>query len=634
MRKLVSQNLSWLPHPPADFQARCQIRSLDGKAIRALSNFSLNDNELNRLKKVIVRERADSSDGSIPGLKSYRLGIISNGTTKLCTSALIGSAVRHGLNLSVIEGEFDQAFYEATTQGSKIREESLDGILVALDHRGLPGLDSGIAENETRSVDEALNHMRAILHGLRQSGDASLFVQNIPCPFPSLFGSLDARLDGSQRRRIERFNLALNDLVSEFSGVLVDIDGLVRTVGYETWSDPKQWHMAKLPFSQELTPLYADYVTRLIGALNGMSRKCLVLDLDNTLWGGVVGDDGVHGLILGQGDALGEAFIAMQQTAKMLRQRGIILAICSKNTESVARAAFREHPDMVLQEDDISVFQANWQDKASNLEAIAKTLNISTDSLVFVDDNPAEREQVRQALPEVAVPELTDDPSDYPGLLLSGGYFESVNFTDDDRQRAGHYQANSARALLAESSRDLGEYLSSLEMVIRFSPFDETGRSRISQLTNRSNQFNLTTRRYDDSAIAAFEKCLDAFTLQIRLSDRFGDNGMIAVVICTTSGTDWEIDTWLMSCRVLNRRVEEAVLDVLAVNALKRGITRLVGTYIPTEKNAMVRGHYPGLGFETAGCRGGSEIWHLDLTSYLPKHPPMQFHLAEGIHSA
>lgn len=630
MRRLELQGLPWLPLPPADFQTKCKTIGLDGKSLRALSNFSLNDNELNRLKKALVRERENNGGGEIRGLKSYRLGVVSNGTTKLFTSALIGTAARHGINLTLVEGEFDQAFYEATDPASRLRNECLDGILVALDHRGLPGLYAGIDEDESRAVDDALNHMRTILQGLRESG-AALFVQNIPCPFPALFGSLDARLNGSQRRRIERFNLALNDLLSEFTAILVDIDGLVRTVGYENWFDPKQWHMAKLPFSQDFVPLYTDYLSRLIGALNGLSRKCLVLDLDNTLWGGVVGDDGVHGLNLGQGDALGEAFVAVQQTAKMLRQRGVILAICSKNTESVARAAFRDHPDMVLKEEDISVFQANWQDKASNLEAIARTLNIGTDALVFVDDNPAEREQIRQALPEVAVPELTDDPSDYPFLILAGGYFESASFTEEDRQRAGHYQANAARAQLAESSRDLGEYLSSLEMVIRFSPFDETGRSRISQLTHRSNQFNLTTRRYDDAAIAAFEKNDDAFTLQIRLADRFGDNGMISVVICNTAGTDWEIDTWLMSCRVLNRRVEEAILDVLATNAKRRGISRLVGFYIPSEKNAMVRSHYSKLGFVSAESRDDSEIWHLDLTSYLPKQPPMQFSMAEGL---
>jgi len=309
------------------------------------------------------------------------------------------------------------------------------------------------------------------------------------------------------------------------------------------------------------------------------------------------------------------------------------LAVCSKNDEHNARAPFREHPDMVLREEDIAVFQANWEDKASNLEAIARTLEIGTEALVFLDDNPAEREQVRQELPEVAVPELTRDPSDYPELLLAGGYFEAVGFTDDDRVRASQYQANAQRAAFAGAARDIGEYLASLEMVITLTPFDAMGRSRIAQLTQRSNQFNLTTRRYDEAAIGDFEQRPDAFSLQVRLADRFGDNGMISVVICLEKNDMWEIDTWLMSCRVLNRRVEYAVLDVLTASARQRGIRRLVGRYIATEKNGMVKDHYRRLGFEFVGHEEGADVWVLEVTSYTPARPAMTFVLGEGIHT-
>jgi FkbH-like protein len=486
-------------------------------------------------------------------------------------------------------------------------------------------------EDEDAAVKVAADHLRMICQGLLEGGRRQLFVQNIVCPPGGLFGSLDARLRGTQRRRVEKFNEALLGILDECGGLLVDIAGLAALVGHERWFDARQWHIAKLPFAPEMGPLYADHVMRLVGAVNGSSRKCLVLDLDNTLWGGVVGDEGVHGLVLGQGDALGEAFVTMQQTARLLRQRGIILAVCSKNDESNARAPFREHPDMVLREEDIAVFQANWQDKASNLEAIARALDIGTDSLVFLDDNPAEREQVRQALPEVAVPELTQDASDYAAILLAGGYFETVSFTGDDRARAAQYQANAQRAQLAGAARDMGEYLASLEMVITFTPFDATGRSRIAQLTQRSNQFNLTTRRYDEAAIGTFEQRSDAFTLQVRLADRFGDNGMISVIICVEKEGEWEIDTWLMSCRVLNRRVEQAVLDVLTASARHRGIQRLVGRYIPTEKNGMVRDHYAKLGFQAAGTQDGADLWVLETVSRKPAKPPMTFVLAEGV---
>ncbi len=331
------------------------------------------------------------------------------------------------------------------------------------------------------------------------------------------------------------------------------------------------------------------------------------------------------------GSPEGEAYLTVQQVAKNLRDRGIVLAVCSKNDDSVARAVFREHPDMLLREEDISVFQANWKDKASNLEAIASTLNIGLNAIVFLDDNPAERDQVRQALPEVAVPELPEDPSAYPSYLLAAGYFESVSFTDDDRRRASQYHANAERAELAQSFRDINEYLASLEMAIKFSPFDANGRARIAQLTNKSNQFNLTTRRYDETAITNWEQNRDAFTLQVRLADRFGDNGIISVVICIKSNDDWIVDTWLMSCRVLNRRVEEAVLDVLVENARLAGIRRLIGHYIPTDRNGLVKDHYFKLGFKPLESATNTEIWALEIASHVRKEPPMRVELNGGL---
>jgi len=620
--------MSWLSRPPADFHSLCK-KSISngqnpGKFLRTIAAYALGDNELHLLTKAILAEKKRSGKNEIEGLQPYRLGVISNGTTKLVAPCLVATAVRYGLDLSLIEGEFNQVFHEAISSASRIKSEKPDAVLIALDYRGIPGLDIGFADDESKAVSEALAYIEMICRAIRQDTNATVIIQNIPCPPMPIFGGLDARLAGSQRRRIDLFNSGLSTLLGELPGILFDVDGLARNVGYENWFMPKQWHIAKLPFSQAYTPIYADHCMRLVGAVRGVSRKCLVLDLDNTLWGGVIGDDGLAGITLGQGDPVGEAYLAIQQVAKLLRERGILLAVCSKNDDNIARSVFREHPDMLLREEDISVFQANWKDKASNLEAIASALNIATNALVFLDDNPAEREQVRQALPEVAVPELPDDPSSYPSILLAAGYFESVSFTDDDRRRANQYLANAERAELAQSSRDINDYLMSLEMVISFAPFDSTGRSRIAQLTNRSNQFNLTTRRYDEAAIAKWGQDANAFTLQVRLADRFGDNGMISVVICTASGQSWIIDTWLMSCRVLNRRVEEAVLDTLVANAHSRGISRLVGHFIPTDRNGLVKEHYQRLGFMPLGSDHSTEAWALEVDGYVPKKPPMQ----------
>ena len=284
----------------------------------------------------------------------------------------------------------------------------------------------------------------------------------------------------------------------------------------------------------------------------------------------------LDGIVLGQNSAVGEAHVALQRFLLDLRRRGVMLAVCSKNEDATARLPFREHPEMVLKENHIAVFMANWSDKANNLREIAATLNIGIDSLVFLDDNPVERDQVRQVLPEVAVPELTEDPADYIGLLANAGYFEAIGLSEEDLARADFYQANAERVSLQKVG-NLEDYLRSLQMVATISPFNAVGRVRIAQLINKSNQFNLTTRRYSEAEVEAFENDPFKFCLQVRLADRFGDNGMISVVIFDIGSEEWSCDTWLMSCRVLGRRVEELVLATVASAASNAGAKRLEG---------------------------------------------------------
>lgn len=637
MASTALTGLPWLPRPPRDFRSRCRNvgGGLDSAAshLRSLANHALAEGEMVQLARTAATVKARHASGWIEGLRPYTLALLSNGTTALLTPALVATALRYGIDLRVIEGPFDQVMQIAASPTRLLQAACPDGILIAIDHRGIPGLDGGLEDDEHAAEAKAVEHVAAICRSLHGHTPATIFVQNASCPPCPLFGSLDPRAAGTQRRRIERYNAEMNELLDVLPGVLFDVDGIVRTVGSENWFDERQWHIAKLPFAQECVPLYADHLLRLIAASTGMARKCLVLDLDNTLWGGVVGDDGMQGLILGHGDAVGEAFLAVQRAARWLHSRGVLLAVCSKNDDAVARAAFRDHPDMLLRLEDIAVFQANWHDKATNLRAIAAALSIGTDALVLLDDNPAERALVRAELPEVAVPELPPDPADYPAILLAAGCFETLGFTMEDRVRAQNYRADAQRADLASTCVDMDAYLTSLDMTIHFRSFDAVGRARIAQLTNRSNQFNLTTRRLDEAAIATLEARADAFTLQVRLTDRFGDNGMIGVVVCTAASSDWLIDTWLMSCRVLNRRVEEAVLDVLVASGRVRGVTRLVGLYIPTDRNGMVRDHYARLGFQPAGTERGADRWHLDLAADVPRRPPMRVVVTAGIHA-
>ena len=624
-------DLTWLQRAPADFRQQLKVLraavadSANGldveERMHALATTSLDLNQLGHVGSLVASYLA--ARPSAGPLARARLGFVGSGTLALIEPAIAASALRHRVLATVVGGDYGSAVRDAIDPASALRSADLDLALITLDHRTLgldrPQLTPGGA---AAAVDGAAATMSAMIDGLAASAKGGVMVTTIVAPIEPLFGSLDIVEAGSVTAQVAAFNARLVEWTAAKRIVLVDMARVAGWVGADRWHDAGHWHAEKLPFDPELIPLFADVVARTIAAIRGTTRKCLVLDLDNTLWGGVIGDDGVDGIVLGQGSASGEAFLAIQQTALALRDRGIILAVCSKNDDDVARGPFRDHPDMPLKEAHIASFVANWGDKATNLRAIAAALNIGLDALVFLDDNPVERAQVRRELPMVAVPELPADPALYPRALLAAGYFEAVAFAQEDRDRADQYRANAERAAFAGTS-DMVGYLASLDMVADFRPFDSVNRARIAQLINKSNQFNLTTRRYTETQVAALEADPTKLTLQVRLVDRFGDNGMISVVV--VDRVTWEIDTWLMSCRVLGRRMEEAVLDQVTAVALRQGATVLRGRYVPSAKNKMVAQHYEKLGFTTAGEEAAGEtLWQLDLASYRTAELPMR----------
>jgi FkbH-like protein len=617
-------NLPWLRKTPGDFSEQCKKLAAAGSnlgaSIQALASYDLDENQLYRLTKLIKKLGKDGA--SLTPLAPFRLGILSNSTFDLIEPALIATAARHGILLECIRSDYGQVMQEALSPASAVNASNPDAVLVAIDYRAFPlQARAGIKDDADRAVESSLAYLESLRSGIAANAKAACILQTLAPPPERLFGSLDCSLPGTLQNVIARVNagMALN------GGILLDVAGLASSVGLNNWHSPQQWNLAKLPFASAYVPLYADHVARVIAALRGKSRKCLVLDLDNTLWGGVIGDDGLDGIKLAQGDATGEAYLAVQQLALDLRSRGVVLAVSSKNNDDVARLPFRSHPEMLLREEHIAVFQANWNDKATNIKAIAAELSLGTDSMVLLDDNPVERDLVRQFLPQVAVPELPDDPALYARTLAAAGYFESVAFSEEDLKRAGFYQDNARRVGLQKQAGDLDTYLASLNMEITFQPFDATGRARIAQLINKSNQFNLTTRRYTEAEVALAEADPACFTLQVRLVDSFGDNGMISVVICRqTDAATWEFDTWLMSCRVLGRRVQNAVLRQVLEHAESRGITRLVGVYRPTEKNKLVEDHYASLGFsETGRDPDGSTHWELIVKDAKVQAAPM-----------
>jgi FkbH-like protein len=593
-----------------------------------IASYGLDINQLAWVGK-LVADRLTSRIDTI--LARFKLGLLGSGTLSLISSAIPGSGARHLTLIEVVQGDYGRSLEDALNPASSIRSAELDGVLLAFDYRDLH-LDAPVADPKAAAerVDAAFSHLQTIAEHLRPSLRGPLLMQTVVPPAEPLFGSLDAAEAGSSFAMVTALNRRIAQWIAESEDVLVDAARLANSVGLQIWHDHAQWHAAKLPFAPELVPLYADFVSRTVAAIRGKSRKCLVLDLDNTLWGGVIGDDGPEGIRLGQGSGEGEAYLAIQRTALTYRSRGIVLAVSSKNDEAVAREPFRTHPEMLLKEEHIAVFQANWTDKASNLRAIAEQLNIGIDSLVFLDDNPFEREQVRRELPLVAVPELPAEPALYPAVLAWAGYFEAVTISTEDRKRADLYQANATRAAALAESTDMESYLRSLDMTCTIRPFDRVGRARIAQLINKSNQFNLTTHRYTESQVAAMEGAPGKFTMQVRLADKFGDHGMISVVVFDKSGDAWVNDIWLMSCRVLGRRVEEAVLACVCAAAEAEGAKQLIGRYLPSAKNKMVADHYGKLGFtRIEESTGGATVWALNIGSYCAPGLPMTINVEE-----
>ena len=615
--------LHWLP-PIPDWRPRLRALGTDpakawDEAV-ALANGRINFVLTNALDEAARRAFPTGPTGL--ATKPVRLAVLGSSTIAHLLPAIRVAGLRRGIWVDTYETDYGQYLQELSDSASGLHAFKPTAVLLALDSYHLTaGVTAGMDEaTADAALDEAVSHIRETWRIARDAFRCPVLQQAaLPVHLPVL-GLNEHRLPGSRVRFVARLNERLRAAAEEDGVDILAIDDRAARDGLMAWHDTALWHRSKQEVSPTAGPLYGDLVGRWLAAKQGRSFKCLVLDLDNTVWGGVIGDDGMEGIALGQGSPLGEAYVAFQDYCRELTRRGIILAVCSKNDESNAVEPFEKHPDMVLRRGDIASFVANWSDKAGNIRAIAEELNIGLDSLVFIDDNPFERNLVRQELPMVAVPEVSDDPVGYPVALSDAGYFEGLSVTDEDRERTSQYQGNKARDALKASATDLPAYLRGLEMELIVRPFDRIGLQRIVQLINKSNQFNLTTRRYTDEDILAVMADPDAFGLQLRLLDRFGDNGVIAIIIGRLQETkDLLIDTWLMSCRVLGRQVEPTTLNLIAAQAKKLGAKRVVGEYIPTKKNGMVKDHYARLGFTVAATNdtGGSRNL-LDLATFTP----------------
>jgi FkbH-like protein len=475
-------------------------------------------------------------------------------------------------------------------------------------------------------ASEVVRYFLGLCERLHASTGCEIVLDNFHAPLTRAAGNLSARLPCSPANFLRRVNVELADEAPAYVHVN-DVEYLAARHGLARWFDTRYWLQAKQPVSFDCLVPYVRNVARVIGAIYGRSAKCVALDLDNTLWGGVIGDDGLDGIKLGEGNPIGEAHKAFQEYLKQLRQRGVILAVCSKNDEVNALAPFEKHADMVLRRSDIACFKANWKGKPDNLREIAAELNIGLDAIVFVDDNPAERAHVRQRVPQVKVVELPADPAGYAQALDEAALFEIAALSAEDRQRTEQYAANAARQqMMKESAADYAGYLRTLNQRATVAPFLDSDLDRITQLTNKSNQFNLTTRRVTRSEVEQMMTSPDTLTATVRLVDCFGDNGLISVFAASRrhdrDADELAIDVWLMSCRVLKRGVEQLLLNHAVERARAMGITALRGLYIPTAKNGLVKDHYRSLGFAQVGDADadadGTTHWRLDVATFKP----------------
>lgn len=533
-----------------------------------------------------------------------KMALLGDCATQHMAMALRGYAAEAGLDLYVFDADYNQIDAQIMDTSSELYASDPEYILIQMCSEKL--FERFCAMPLLQRAQFAQIVLEQIEHNWElaaKNGKARALLQFDFIELDdAVFGSFGSKVETSFVYQLRKLNMIMMESAARHKNVFVlGLSGLQVRLGRTVFHDEKLYYSAKMPLSFQALPCAAKLVVDMLQALRGRIKKCVVLDLDNTLWGGVIGDDGMAGIQIGE-LGTGHAFTNLQLWLKELKNRGVVLAVCSKNNEDTAKEPFLKHPEMVLRLEDISIFVANWDDKASNIRYIQQTLNLGMDSLVFLDDNPFERNMVRSLIPEITVPELPEDPAQYLSYLQSLNLFETASFSEEDQSRTQQYQAEVGRATLQKQFASIDDYLLSLEMVAEASPFDPFHYPRIAQLTQRSNQFNFRTVRYTEDDIRRIADDDQYLTLCFTLRDQFGDHGLISVVILEKQDEETLfVDTWLMSCRVLKRGMEEFIANKIIQTAVDNGYQTVIGEYLRTPKNAMVAGLYPKLGFTPVG---------------------------------
>jgi len=549
-------------------------------------------------------------------LKPIKVALLGDTATQFLSIALRGRGFELGFELQIWEADFNQIERQIFDPASELYQFNPEVIILfQSSHRLLQKYNKLKPEEYNRLAQRELELIDRFQTAINAKLSSKIIYYNYAEIDDSVFGNYANKIASSFIFQIRKLNYELMVYAEKLPGFYIcDLSSIQNHIGKATIFAPAMYINTEMVLSIDVLPGVALRTVELIGSMYGKLKKCLVFDLDNTIWGGIIGDDGLGHIHLGA-LGIGKAFTELQHWIKKLKNRGIILAVCSKNTASIAKEPFEKHPDMVLRMEDISVFMANWEDKVSNISQIQNILNISFDSMVYLDDNPVERSMVREHIPALAIPDLPEDPADYLEYLYTLNLFETVSFSNEDAERTKLYQTEVKRSAGKQEHANEDTFLASLGMVCQVEPFNHFNIPRVAQLSQRSNQFNLRTVRYTDADIKMLASSTDHYNFTFALKDKFGDNGLICVVILHKENSKTLfVDTWLMSCRVLKRGMENFVLNTITLFARNNGFKTLKGEYQATAKNDIVKNHYKGLGFREKGA-----FWLLDIDTYQPK---------------
>jgi FkbH-like protein len=567
--------------------------------------------------------------------ESLRLAIIGDSATQQLAALLSVLFQEHDIRLEVFEGPFDAIELQVHNPNSELYRFRPDIILILNVTQALRMRYYRRPSSGADFLQEELKRIASVWDVIREHSSAPVLQSNFVLPVERVFGNFDHKVADSLYRVVAALNLGIADAARCRSHVFInDVESLASYVGRAAWNDNRFWNMYKVFCALEQLPMVAQNIVDVALSVRGRTVKCVILDLDNTLWGGVIGDDGVDGIALSaHGD--GESFHEFQLFLRELQRRGILLAVCSKNNPENALKPFLEHKEMVLRREDITVFVANWENKADNIKRIREVLNIGFDSMVFLDDNPFERNLVRTVLPDVIVPELPEEPAEYVEAISRLNLFETTAFSVEDTKRTELYRQRAERMETQSSYNSIEEYLQSLDTRITVGRFNTRHIPRIAQLFQRSNQFNLTTRRRTQAECEEYMQDSNCYPIYAELRDRLGDHGLISIVVARHEEDHLFLSDWLMSCRVLTRGVEQFLMNHIADYAARLNYRWIQAEYRPTAKNDMVKDFYAHFGFEKLeDSSGGATLWRLEVAAYRPVTVFMSAEEAEAVVAA